>query len=101
MRTRLVTTLTFLLLLFAGALSTAYAELARVGPVVPANGGYPAWYQDKTGLTMEFCTPANQAELDGGWCVILPADLPGAPPEVPFTNYSEEHFWWNATAGRR
>jgi hypothetical protein len=51
---------------------------------------------------LDFCKPGNQAELNDGWCVILPADVPtGAVPEVPFTNYSGEHFYWLATAGNR
>ncbi len=79
--------------------ATAQAALERVGPVVPANG-YPAWYQDKTGLTLEFCTPLNQAELNDGWCTILPADVPtGVAPEVFPTKFSGEHFYWIANAG--
>lgn len=90
------------LLVMAAAVPAAFAQLARVGPVDPANGGYPAWYQDKTGLTMDFGLPANQAELNGGWLLILPANLPtGATPEVFPTNYSPEHFYWNATSGSR
>ncbi len=90
------------LLLFGAGLPAAHAALERVGPVDPANGGYPSWYQDKTGLALEFGQPANQSELNGGWLLILPANLPtGATPEVPFTNYSPEHFYWNATSGSR
>ena len=44
------------LFLFAAG---AQAALQRVGPVDPANGGYPAWYQDKSGLTMDFGLPLN------------------------------------------
>lgn len=82
------------LLLVLGA-APAYAQLERVGPVAPANG-YPAWYQDKTGLALEFCQPLNQAELDGGWCLLLPADT--TAPEVFPTSFSEEHFYWAANA---
>src|SRR6266545_3200018 len=102
MRTRFVSTLVVLAVLLAGAVPAAQAALERVGPVTAATGGYPAWYQDKTGLALEFCTPINQAELNDGWCTILPADVPnGAAPEVPFTNFSEEHFYWVAGAGSR
>jgi cadherin-like protein len=101
MRLRLLATSLVVGLVVATA-PAAHAFLERVGPVDIANGGYPAWYQDTTGLTMEFCEPTVQAELNGGWCLILPANLPtGAVPEVPFTNYSVEHFYWNATAGKR
>jgi hypothetical protein len=84
--------MTLLLVLGAGP---AFAQLERVGPVAPANG-YPAWYQDKTGLALEFCQPLNQAELDGGWCLLLPADT--TAPEVFPTSFSEEHFYWAGNA---
>lgn len=96
-----------LLLLTAAVVAAVFpapagAALERVGPVNAAIGGYPAWYQDSTGVALEFCTPVNQAELNDGWCTILPADVPtGAAPEVPFTNYSGEHFYWIASAGNR
>lgn len=81
---------------------TAQADLQRFGPVTPAIGGYPAWAQDRTGLTLDFGTPLNQSELAGGWLLILPADVPtGTAPEIPFSRYSGEHFYWNATSGSR
>lgn len=87
-------------LFLTGMAPAAYAGLERVGPVVPGSDGYPAWYQDTTGLALEFCRPTNQAELNDGWCLILPADVPnGAAPETAFNNYSEEHFYWAADAG--
>ena len=69
----------------------ASAQLLRVGPTVPANG-FPAWYQDKTGIALEFCQPLNQAELDGGWCLLLPADT--VVPEVFPSRFADEHFYW-------
>ena len=36
--------------------------LERVGPTSTANG-FPLWYQDKSGLALEFCSPLNQAEI--------------------------------------
>ncbi|MFA6290804.1 MAG: fibronectin type III domain-containing protein [Victivallales bacterium] len=76
---------------------TAQARLERVGPV--GANGYPAWYQDTTGLILEFGTPLNQAELDGGWCLILPADVPnGTAPETFPANFAEEHFYWAGDA---
>jgi hypothetical protein len=44
---------------------SAQAVLERVGPVNPAPtvGGYPSWYQDTTGVTLEFCDPLNVSEL--------------------------------------
>ncbi len=85
---------------FAAALAlvlaptTASAVLERVGPNRTDNF-LPAWYQDTTGLTMEFCTPKTQAELDGGWCLLLPVDVPGGlAPEVFPNAFSGEHFYW-------
>jgi hypothetical protein len=59
--------------------------------------GFPAWYQDKTGLTLEFCDPKNKAELDGAWCVLTAGDTQA--PEVfgPGT-FMDEHFYFAADA---
>src|SRR5689334_1276908 len=80
--------------------SIAEAALQRVGPVNPTFG-YPTWYQDATGLTMDFCTPTNAAELSGGWCLILPpvapATLPVAPEVFP-NQFFNEHFFWAANS---
>ena len=88
-------------LAFALATSSlsAHAVLERVGPVsaAPSGGGYPAWYQDTTGIAVEFCSPQNQSELDGGWCLLLAGDVP-ATPEVFPTNFFDEHFYFAATA---
>jgi hypothetical protein len=93
---------TSLLVLMGVALSLlsspVLAELERVGPT-SRDHGYPEWYQDKTGLTLEFGAPLNQAELDGGWCLILPADVPfGTAPETFPGNFADEHFYWAADA---
>jgi len=87
-------------LAFALAASSfsAHAVLERVGPVgtSPSGGGYPAWYQDTTGIAIEFCSPQNQSEADGGWCVLLAGDV--TVPEVFPTNFFDEHFYWKAGA---
>jgi hypothetical protein len=85
--------------LIAGMVSAAHAVLQRVGPVsnLPPIGGYPAWYQDTTGLTLEFCDPKNAAEVAGGWCLLLPDNVP-APPEVFPNEFFDEHFWYSAGA---
>jgi hypothetical protein len=75
---------------------SAHAVLERVGPTVQANG-YPAWYQDTTGLSLEFCSPLNQAELAGGYCLLLPANVPAVPEVFP-GNFFDEHFYWAAGA---
>jgi hypothetical protein len=72
----------------------AAAELRRVGPVDPATG-YPAWYQDSTGLALDLCVP-NAAELVTGSCLIFASDLPNPSRPVHFPdNFLDEHFWYN------
>jgi hypothetical protein len=90
----------------AGALVAAVVLLAiapqaaeaqgftRVGPV--GFGGYPAWYQDKSGLAMEFCSPLTQPELDGGWCLLLTGDT--TAPETFPSPFFDEHFYWAGSA---
>lgn len=85
------------LALCAAGVPAAFGALERVGPTSTANG-YPVWYQDKSGLTLEFCQPQNATELNGGWCLLLPADVQAGAPEVFPTNFSEEHFYWAGNA---
>src|SRR3954454_9854523 len=77
----------------------AHAALTRVGPVsnAPSIGGFPTWYQDKTGLTLEFCDPMTQSEVDGGWWLLLPGDPPSVPEIFP-TSFFDEHFYFAADA---
>ncbi|HVQ40685.1 MAG TPA: hypothetical protein VMS54_00690, partial [Vicinamibacterales bacterium] len=89
-------------LAFALAASSfsAHAVLQRTGPVsvAPSVGGFPSWYQDTTGLALEFCGPQNAAEVSGGWCLLLPGTV-GAVPETFPTNFFIEHFYFAANAG--
>ncbi len=73
----------------------AHAILERVGPTQAANG-FPAWYQDTTGLSTEFCSPSNASELAGGWCVLFTGDT--VAPEVFPTAFADEHFYYAADA---
>jgi hypothetical protein len=82
-------------LLMAATASGQTQGLERVGPTSAVNG-FPTWYQDKTGITLEFCSPTNLLELEGGWCLLLPADT--VAPEVFPTQFSDEHFFWAADA---
>ena len=84
------------LALLSGA---AQAVLERVGPAsaTPSIGGFPAWYQDSTGLTLEFCDPKTQAEVAGGWCLLTPAEVAVAPEVFP-GNFFDEHFYHAASA---
>src|SRR5512144_1648804 len=52
--------------------ATAYAALRAVGAVDPANG-FPAWYQDFNGTSIEPCLDQN------GMCV-LPGVVAGVSP---------------------
>lgn len=74
----------------------AHAVLERMGPIDPANG-FPRWYQDTSGLSIELCLPQNAAELAGGQCLLLPADVPVVPEVFP-SAFFDEHFWWAAGA---
>jgi hypothetical protein len=76
----------------------AGAELERVGPVstAPTIGGYPAWYQDTTGIVLEFCDLQNAAELAGSWCLLAPGDA--TFPETFPTNFADEHFYYSVNA---
>jgi len=84
--------------LLAATALPAHAVLERVGPVssAPTIGGFPAWYQDTTGLTLEFCDPKSQLEVDGGWCLLTPLDV--TFPEVFPTSFFDEHFYYAADA---
>ncbi|TME90977.1 MAG: hypothetical protein E6I52_27040 [Chloroflexi bacterium] len=68
----------------AAAGATGYA----VGPVDPVNG-YPAWYQDGTGLRLAEC-------LIPGTCLSLLPN-PAAPASFP-DNFPQESFYWGAKA---
>jgi hypothetical protein len=81
------------------AAGSAHAVLERVGPngTKSSQGGYPTWYQDTTGLALEFCDPQNAAEVEGGWCLLLPPDVPVVPEVFP-TSFFDEHFYYAAGA---
>ncbi len=95
-RTRLLGGL-FVLLVAVSAVPSASAQLARFGPIDPANS-FPTWYQDKGGLALENCLPQSQAELP--WC-LLPIIPNGIPPEIFPTNWAIENFYANVTSGVR
>ena len=86
-------------LILATAALPAHAVLERVGPPssAPSIGSFPAWYQDTTGLALDFCDPKNQSEVDGGWCLLLPANVPAVPELFP-TNFFDEHFYYAASS---
>ncbi|MFL5415800.1 MAG: Ig-like domain-containing protein [Myxococcales bacterium] len=83
--------------LMLGITFPAHAALERVGPVnaAPSVGSFPAWYQDASGLSLEFCDPLNASEVAGGWCLLLPADVPTVPETFP-APFFDEHFYFAA-----
>src|SRR4051812_28106182 len=85
-------------LLLLGITFPARAALERVGPAnaAPSVGGFPAWYQDSSGLSIEFCDPQNAAEVAGGWCLLLAGDVPTVPEVFP-TSFFDEHFYFDAS----
>ncbi len=89
----------FIAVTLALAAGSTQAALERMGPVsrAPSIGGFPTWFQDKSGITIEFCDLKNQAELDGGWCVLIPPGL-SFPETFPNTFFAE-HFYWAADNG--
>ncbi|MBI2317503.1 MAG: cadherin-like domain-containing protein, partial [Betaproteobacteria bacterium] len=86
-------------LALAAASFSAHAVLERAGPVsaAPSVGGFPSWFQDTSGLALEFCDPKNASEVAGGWCLLLPANIPAVPEAFP-NNFFIEHFYWAGTA---
>ncbi|MBE0625816.1 MAG: cadherin-like domain-containing protein [Burkholderiales bacterium] len=83
----------------AGSSFSAHAVLERIGPVstVPSEGGFPSWYQDTTGISMQFCGPKNDSELAGGWCLLLPGNVNATPETFP-SEFFIEHFYFAGTA---
>jgi len=75
--------------------SSCWAELERTGPIDPLNG-FPAWYQDKTGVALEMMSPLNDSELSGGWTLLLPGNT--TAPEFFPTRFFPEHFYWAGTS---
>jgi Bacterial Ig domain len=80
-----------LLFIMAG---NALGQLARVGPV-DRNNGFPAWYQDSTGLALDPCLP-NAQELADGTCLVDAEQLtnPASPISFP-NNFPDEFFFWH------
>ncbi|WGV20357.1 hypothetical protein QIY50_24295 [Pseudomonas putida] len=96
--------------IFAGMLQLpAQAALNAVDPgaYVPANGNFPAWYQDSHGRTLDLClTKAVSSRVPGApgapsyMCTLLPT--PGVfddtqPIAFP-GNFPDEAFWFTADA---
>lgn len=74
--------------------TSALADLARVGPIDPANG-FPLWYQDLNGLVLDKCFPTPGITDTGAGqqnaCLLT---FPG-PYTFP-TNFPDEFFYFRA-----
>ena len=75
-----------LLLIASGG--QARADLAVMGPQNPVTG-FPLYYQDVDGLSLEICTTL-------GFCAPDPADP--ANPFDALTGFGAEAFWWSGGA---
>jgi hypothetical protein len=87
-------------LLLLAFTQVASAKLSAVGPVLPDTdptagwsvgyNGFPMWYRDKTGLTLQLPNPPNQFNIP------FPVD-----PLNPFSvqiGFDAEAMWWFASA---
>src|SRR5512135_1057001 len=73
----------------------SHAALTTVGPVDAANG-FPAFYQDSTGLSVAPCFDNN------GFCANTMVAAPGFDPALPLAipvNFPGEGFYFFASAG--
>ena len=71
----------------------ADGHLVAVGPTSGVHG-YPVWYRDAKGLTLELCYD----HLDP-LCGVPADDVPDPSAPVSFPdNFPEEAFWWSAEA---
>ena len=97
---RVTTTLAMLALA-----SAAQADLNRAGPAnvpSPPGNGFPAWYQDLNGLTLDMCLPdANDpGQAQQSACLLLgtPAAPLIDPPYVFPTHFPDEIFYYRAVS---
>ena len=75
-------------------LPSGVRALERVGPINPTIG-FPLWFQDSTGITLDLCVPQTAAEAP--WCNMALDPGVTIPEQFP-ENWSVEHFWWSAEA---
>jgi len=70
----------------------------RAGPLNP-NYQFPEWYQDKSGVALEFGTPLTSTELAGGWVLLLTPDTVAPEtyvyPRANPSTFFDEHFYWH------
>ncbi|WP_432741885.1 hypothetical protein ABXJ76_15970 [Methylobacter sp. G7] len=81
---------------------SAYADLARVGPInlpSPAGHGFPNWHQDLNGTVLDLCLPnaSNPGAAQQNACLLVGPGLPDPPYSFP-NNFPDEAFYFNATS---
>ncbi len=82
--------------------SAAQADLNRVGPPAlpsPPGNGFPAWYQDLNGLTLDICLPnasGDTGQAQQAACLLTGVGI--EPPYVFPTNYPDEIFYFRAVS---
>jgi hypothetical protein len=82
--------------------SAAQADLNRVGPPAlpsPPGNGFPAWYQDLNGLTLDICLPnasGDTGQAQQAACLLTGVGI--EPPYVFPTNYPDEIFFFRAVS---
>lgn len=80
---------------------TAQAVLNAMdpGPYTPATGGYPLWYQDSNGLSLELCR-SKAATAAGPLCILLSegGEYDASKPLIFPDNWPGETFWFLAEA---
>ena len=83
--------------------SAAQADLNRVGPPAlpsPPGNGFPAWYQDLNGMTLDICLPnasGDTGQAQQTACLLVGAGIPN-PPYVFPTSYPDEIFYFRAVS---
>jgi hypothetical protein len=102
MKTRAWSRCVFLLvlLILGGWAPSAQAVLFSVGPrdlPSPPGNGFPVWYQDFKGLTLDLCLPKNQVQANAGVCGAIPIPNPAVSVAFP-TNFPDESFYFLASA---
>ena len=84
------------LLILGGWAPSARAGLSAVGPTdlpSPPGNGYPFWYQDATGMTLDLCLPKVGPQVTLGACGALVIPNPSAPISFP-GNFPDESFYF-------
>lgn len=91
------------LLLLAGVTPSTWAALTTLGDPPIAPHGYPAFYEDSTGLKLEICLPKSQdpskplgTSTRPDMCIFDPVN-PANPDSVAL-GVGDESFWWMADA---